>query len=155
MTTTTNAKKKTAAAADALTPGALKPELEALLAQLRAGLTPGASAATKQEAATVCSVLLAALGTRPGQPFAMPGMAAPVVPPPTSAATSTPTTSAPVTPAAPAAAPPNLLDLVTTWARNNLDLSEPPHQQVPYVGTSEVMAMVGTLGAVFNGGGVP
>jgi hypothetical protein len=134
--------------AAAAAPGALKPELEALLAQLRAGLAPGATAATKQEAATVCRVLLSALGTQPGQPLTMPGM------PAASSGSTTTAAAPPVAPVAPVA-PPNLLDLVTTWARTNLDRSEPPHQQVPHVGTSDVMQMMGTLGAVFGGGGRP
>lgn len=119
-------------------PAALAPELEALLAQLRAGLTPGAAASTREQAAVVCRLLLAALGAQPGQPMSMPG-----------APTSDPSARASAPPAAPPAAPPSFVDLVATYAKNNLEIASPPHEHVPYIGAADVMQMMATaLGAV-------
>jgi hypothetical protein len=134
--------------AEAASPRSMPPEMDALLAQVRAGLAPGATAATKAQAAATCRVLLVALEATPGQPFAMPSppMAAP--PPP---GTPRPASAAPPSATAPAA-PPNLLDLITTWAKTHLEAgTPPPHQRVPYIGTAELLQMFGALGTMLGG----
>jgi hypothetical protein len=121
------------AAAAAAAPGPTTPvsaELDALILQLRVGVAPGATPAQKQQATVVCRLLLAALETQPGQPLAVPiGVTAP-------AAAGAPPPSPPVAGAAPSppTAPPNLLDLVTSWASAHLATHDAPHQRVPYVG---------------------
>jgi len=133
---------------------AIKPELETLVTQLRAGLVAGATPAAKQQAATVCRLLLVALDTQPGQPMSFPGFGttgatpagngAPAAQPNTAAATPPPATSAPTQ-------PPGLLDLVTTWAKQNLETSPPPHEHVPYVGTAHVTEMIGAAVGILGG----
>jgi len=157
-----NAKKKQqkqtagarGAAADAVTP-----ELEALLAQLRAGLVPRAAPAVKQQAATVCRLLLVALDTQPGQPMSIPGVsgaapgaagAAPGAPPPPPTASGAATSPAPAAPPA-STQPPGLLDLMTTWAKQNLDVSPPPHEHIPYIGTAAVTEMLGATIGMLGG----
>ncbi len=120
-------------------PAELPPQLEAVIGQIRAALTPGADAATKGAAAHACRVLLGVFEAQPGQPLQVP------IPPPmaTAAAAAVP----PVPPVAPTMDAPidRFLARIVEKFGGDLPAADP---SVPFVNLGHVSALFAQFGGL-------
>ena len=117
-------------------PAELPPQLEAVIGQIRAALTPGADAATKGAAAHACRVLLGVFEAQPGQPLQVP------IPPPmaTAAAAAVP----PVAPTMDAPIDRFLARIVEKFG-GDLPAADP---SVPFVNLGHVSALFAQFGGL-------
>ena len=118
-------------------PAELPPQLEAVIGQIRAALTPGADAATKGAAAHACRVLLGVFEAQPGQPLQVPTpppMATGAVAPP--AAPVAPTMDAPID---------RFLARIVERFGGDLPAADP---SVPFVNLGHVSALFAQFGGL-------
>ncbi len=121
-------------------PAELPPQLEAVIGQIRAALTPGADAATKGAAAHACRVLLGVFEAQPGQPLQVP------IPPPmaTAAAAGGTAAAAPVAPTMDAPIDRFLARIVEKFG-GDLPAADP---SVPFVNLGHVSALFAQFGGL-------
>ena len=119
-------------------PAELPPQLEAVIGQIRAALTPGADAATKGAAAHACRVLLGVFEAQPGQPLQVP------TPPPMATAAGAVPPAAPVAPTMDAPIDRFLARIVERFG-GDLPAADP---SVPFVNLGHVSALFAQFGGL-------